>query len=164
MRIYPLPRPPVSSSLTSFSTFVQRAKPVNSTDTFFTLKIGISHPTGHPNREADIYTHLQQSLPSSQHEGRAYVRTLHEAFELDGPDGKHWCLVHPPLGVSMREWQEMFPEKRYPVELLKVLVRSLLLALDCLHEEGGVIHTGTTIPFPSPFLASLIPSFPSSED
>ncbi|KFX99303.1 hypothetical protein V490_01849 [Pseudogymnoascus sp. VKM F-3557] len=110
-------------------------------ESFYTLKIGISHPTGHPNREADIYTHLQRTLPSSEHEGRAYVRRLHEAFELDGPDGKHWCLVHPPLGVSMREWQETFPGQAFPVEILRGLVRSLLLALDCLHEEGGVIHT-----------------------
>lgn len=115
--------------------------PSHSSDSFYTLKIGISHPPGGRNREADIYTHLQ--TVSSQHEGRGYVRRLHEAFELEGPDGKHWCLVHPPLGVSVQEWQESFEGRRYPVGVLKGLVRSLLLALEFLHEEAGVIHTGT---------------------
>ncbi|KFY09136.1 hypothetical protein V492_05586, partial [Pseudogymnoascus sp. VKM F-4246] len=109
--------------------------------TFYTLKISIVHAAGTPNREADIYTHIQ-SL-SSPHEGRAYIRNLHEAFELEGPEGgrKHWCLVHAPLGISLRDYQDTFPGSKYPVGVLKGVVRRLLHALDFLHREAAVIHT-----------------------
>ncbi|OBT85686.1 CMGC/SRPK protein kinase [Pseudogymnoascus sp. 03VT05] len=108
-------------------------------NTFITLKITISHPPNTTNREADIYTHIQ-SL-SSRHEGKGHVRNLHEAFEIEGPDGKHWCLVHAPLGLSLQEWQRGFEGGKLTVGVLRGLVRSLLLALEFLHEEAGVIHT-----------------------
>ncbi|ELR03374.1 hypothetical protein VC83_01688 [Pseudogymnoascus destructans] len=108
-------------------------------NTFYTLKITISHPPNTTNREADIYNHIQ-SL-SSQHEGRGYVRELQESFGIEGPDGKHWCLVHQPLGVSLQEWQRGLPEGRLTGVVLRGVVRSLLQALDFLHEEAGVIHT-----------------------
>ncbi|OBT44961.1 CMGC/SRPK protein kinase [Pseudogymnoascus sp. WSF 3629] len=108
-------------------------------NTFTTLKITISHPPATTNREADIYTHIQ-SL-SSQHLGSGYVRNLQEAFEISGPDGKHWCLVHQPLGVSLQEWQGGFEGGRLRGEVLRGVVRCLLLALEFLHEEAGVIHT-----------------------
>ena len=72
------------------------------------------------------------------------MRELHEAFEIAGLDGRHWCLVHEPLGVSLREWQGGFEGGRVGGEVLRGVVRRILLALDFLHEEAGVIHTGNT--------------------
>lgn len=118
-------------------------------DKFYTLKVTISHAPKTTNREADIYTHIQ-SL-SSAHAGKRYVRELREAFEIQGPDGGHWCLVHPVLGVSVSEWLEGFEGGKVPVGVMRGLVRSLLQALDFLHEEAGVIHTGTPTLFPIPF-------------
>ncbi|OBT61692.1 CMGC/SRPK protein kinase [Pseudogymnoascus sp. 23342-1-I1] len=109
-------------------------------DKFYTLKLTISHHPHTTNREADIYT-LIQSLPPSPHAGRAHVRELREAFEIQGPEGRHWCLVHPVLGLSVQEWLEGFEGGRVPVGVMKGLVRCLLEALDFLHEEAGVIHT-----------------------
>ncbi|KFY31328.1 hypothetical protein V494_07969, partial [Pseudogymnoascus sp. VKM F-4513 (FW-928)] len=132
--------------------------------TFYTLKISIVHDAGTPNREADIYTHIQ-SL-SSPHEGRAYIRNLHEAFELEGPEEggarrKHWCLVHAPLGISLRDYQDTFPGSRYPVGVLKGVVRRLLHALDFLHREAAVIHTDIQ---PSNVLLALPPRTEGGEE
>lgn len=79
----------------------------------------------------------------SQHIGVGHVRRLHEAFELSGPDGQHYCLVHPPMGISIDEYQETFPDAQYPNPILKPLLCCLFKALDLLHSEAGVIHTGT---------------------
>ncbi|KFZ18477.1 hypothetical protein V501_01203 [Pseudogymnoascus sp. VKM F-4519 (FW-2642)] len=105
-----------------------------SDNTFYTIKIGTKHNGG--RREAEIYEHIQTL--GSQHLGCKHVRELHEAFELPGP---HYCLVHDPLAMSADEFQETFPDSQYPPIILKPLIRCLLMALDSLHSEAGVIHT-----------------------
>ncbi|OBT85688.1 hypothetical protein VE02_05959 [Pseudogymnoascus sp. 03VT05] len=106
-------------------------------NTFYTIKIGTKDNGG--RREAEIYEHIQAL--DSEHLGRGHLRKLHEAFELSGPDGQHYCLVHPPLGMSIDEFQQTFPDGQYPNIILKPLLRYLLQALDFLHSEAGVIHT-----------------------
>jgi serine/threonine-protein kinase SRPK3 len=113
---------------------------LNSNNTFYTIKIGTKNLIGGGHREAAIYEHIQAL--DSEHVGRGHIRKLHEAFELSGPDGQHYCLVHPPLGMSIDEFQQTFPDGQYPPVILKPLIRCLLQALDFLHSEAGVIHTG----------------------
>lgn len=109
-------------------------------DTFYSIKIGGSHLNDSKNREAAIYEHLQAL--DSQHVGCGFVRELHETFELSGTDGQHYCLVHHPLGISIDEYQQTFPNNKYPGIILKALLSCLFKALDFLHSEAGVIHTG----------------------
>ncbi|KAF2825552.1 hypothetical protein CC86DRAFT_294042, partial [Ophiobolus disseminans] len=52
------------------------------------------------NRELDFYERV--SSMESQHPGQAYIRGLYGKFELDGPTGKHLCLVHPPMHMTIR--------------------------------------------------------------
>ncbi|KFY44067.1 hypothetical protein V494_01642 [Pseudogymnoascus sp. VKM F-4513 (FW-928)] len=106
-------------------------------NTFYTIKIGTTHNDG--NREAATYKHLQPV--ALLHPGRRYVRKLHEAFELSGPNGQHSCLVHPPLEMNLDEFQQTFPNYQYPPILLKALLHCLFSALDFLHLGAGVIHT-----------------------
>ncbi|KFY58945.1 hypothetical protein V496_05902 [Pseudogymnoascus sp. VKM F-4515 (FW-2607)] len=109
-----------------------------SDNTYYTIKINAKHLNG-GNREAAIYEHLKAL--GSQHIGVGHVRKLHEAFELSGPDGQHYCLVHPPMGISIDEYQETFPGAQYPNPILKPLLCCLFKALDLLHSEAGVIHS-----------------------
>jgi serine/threonine-protein kinase SRPK3 len=109
----------------------------NSDNTYYTIKIGTKDNGG--RREAEIYEHIKAI--GSQHVGSKHVRKLHEAFELPGP---HYCLVHNPLAMSVDEFQETFPDAQYPNIILKPLISCLLMALDFLHSEAGVIHTGTS--------------------
>lgn len=113
---------------------------LNSDNTFYTIKIGATHLNG-GNREAAIYEHLQAL--GSQHVGCGHVRKLHEAFDPSGPDGKHYCLVHTPLAMIIDALQGTFPDTQYPPIILKALLNCLFKALDFLHSEAGVIHTGT---------------------
>jgi hypothetical protein len=103
------------------------------------VKIGTTH-VKRDNQEAKIYSHLSNIRTS--HIGRENVRMLHEAFEMKGPDGHHHCVVHTPLGMNLSEFQDTFPDKRLQADLLKGLVIALLQALDFLHTQADVIHTG----------------------
>jgi serine/threonine-protein kinase SRPK3 len=50
--------------------------------------------------------------------------------------------VHEPLGVSLETFRNVMPTKRLHEGLLKAVLRHLLQALDCLHSDAKIIHTG----------------------
>ncbi|KAH7390748.1 non-specific serine/threonine protein kinase [Phaeosphaeria sp. MPI-PUGE-AT-0046c] len=94
-----------------------------------------------PNRELDFYEHV--SSIESQHHGQAYIRGLYGEFELDGPTGKHLCLVHPPMHMNIRQLQYLNPAQAHKLDipLLKCTLANVLKALSFLHDEATVIHT-----------------------
>jgi serine/threonine protein kinase len=94
-----------------------------------------------PNRELEFYEHV--SSLQSQHRGQAYIRGLYGEIELDGPTGKHLCLVHPPMHMTIRQLQYQNSAHKLNVPLLKWTLTNLLKALSYLHDEAKVVHTGT---------------------
>ena len=103
------------------------------------MKVGTTN-TKHENQEARIYDRLGKI--HTPHIGQKNVRVLHEAFKMEGPHGNHHCLVHTPLGMNLSEFQDTFQFKEFPEDLVKGLLIRLLQALDFLHTQAGVIHTG----------------------
>jgi hypothetical protein len=93
------------------------------------------------SRELDFYEHV--SSLESQHRGQAYIRGLYGEFELNGPTGKHVCLVHPPMHMIIRQLQYQNPAHKLNVPLLKWTLTNVLKALSFLHDESKVVHTGT---------------------
>jgi hypothetical protein len=79
----------------------------------------------------------------SQHRGQAYIRGLYEEFELDGPTGKHLCLVHPPMHMTIQQLQYLNSAHKLNVPLLKWTLANVLKALSFLHDEAKIVHTGT---------------------
>jgi serine/threonine-protein kinase SRPK3 len=76
----------------------------------------------------------------SRNPGRANIITLMDSFEVSSIHGRHLCLVHEAMGI--------FPKiggQGLPVPLVKVVVKQLLLALDFLHRECQVVHTGALL-------------------
>lgn len=68
-----------------------------------------------------------------------------DKFELTGPRGIHQCIVYEPLLTSLLHFQATLDPKSLPEDLLKGALQQLLLALDYLHSEAHVIHTGLWI-------------------
>lgn len=66
-------------------------------------------------------------------------------FEVDGPHGRHICLVHEALGGSLYDMKNRAPYQVLNTEILRPAIRALLLALEYLHDVTHVIHTGTAI-------------------
>ena len=91
-------------------------------------------------RELPIYEHI--NTLRSEHGGSDRVRKFLESFEIEGPHGKHICLVHQPLGISLADLRELTPEGFFGLDLIKQTLRDLLGGLQFLHEEAHVIHTG----------------------
>ncbi|EZF36125.1 serine/threonine-protein kinase [Trichophyton mentagrophytes] len=101
------------------------------------LKVYICSPGA--EQECNVLRHLE-SLKSS-HPGKEKFRTMLDAFTADGPSGRHQCLVHEPLLTSISHLQASLPNQRLTEQVLKLLLKELLVTLDYLHTEAQVIHT-----------------------
>lgn len=65
-----------------------------------------------------------------------------EKFEVTSPKGIHQCIVYEPLLTSLLHFQATLDPMSLPEDLLKGALQQLLQALDYLHSEAHVIHTG----------------------
>lgn len=82
------------------------------------------------------------SSVKTNHPGSSLVRKMIEEFEITGPSGSHQCIVYEPLLTSLLHFQATLKPQSLPEDLLKGALQQLLLALDYLHSEAHVIHTG----------------------
>ncbi|RMZ74918.1 hypothetical protein DV736_g6715, partial [Chaetothyriales sp. CBS 134916] len=110
------------------------------TPNYVALKIFTRQSVAAGTHEAKIYEHINKT--ESNHPGRKYVRKCIDTFECEGPNGMHKCLVHPPLWKSIWSLLRSGDEHRLPEPLLKTVVGCLLRALDYLHSECHLVHTG----------------------
>ena len=92
------------------------------------------------NPELQAYLHLDTL--QSQHEGRRYFREACDYFKVDGLRGEHLCLVQEPLGVSLGDVLNRFQRGPLEASAVRYIVRRVLKALDYLHTEAKIVHTG----------------------
>jgi serine/threonine protein kinase len=91
------------------------------------------------DRELDVFRRI--SKITKQQPGHASVRTLLDSFELDGPNGRHRCLVHKPLWESVRNIKNSNEVVRLPTPVVALILKNVFEALELLHNECHVVHT-----------------------
>lgn len=67
-----------------------------------------------------------------------------DQFKHNGPNGEHVCFVFDVMGYHLGFQSAKYEDGKLPVLSVKSVVRQLLLGLDFLHRECGIIHTGMT--------------------
>ena len=90
--------------------------------------------------EVRIERHIANSNPL--HPGHEHVRTLVAHFEKEGPDGTHICMVYDPMRETLSSVLKRARNRTLSLRSIKQIVHLLLTALDYLHSECHVIHTG----------------------
>lgn len=110
--------------------------------TYNTLKVFTRE--GIDENELSTYKVLSNGNPS--HPGYGHVRTALSTFTIPRPKGDHQCLVQKPMWDSFQDLQNRNPTHRFTEELLKAGLSQILLALDYLHSECRLVHTGETPP------------------
>lgn len=75
------------------------------------------------------------------HPGHAHLVKLLDYFDQKGPNGVHICMVFEVLGENMLSLIRRYKHKGIPVRFVKQIAKQILLALDFLHRECGIIHT-----------------------
>ncbi|EZF91683.1 hypothetical protein H113_07441 [Trichophyton rubrum MR1459] len=119
------------------------ARDLRNTDDGFTyvaLKIYVNRYI--KRDETAIYDRINAASNVESHPGCRYVRKLLTSFNIQGSHGKHLCVVHQALGMSMDQLLRCFPRRSIPMDSMKRCLRQFLITLDFLHTEAGIIHTG----------------------
>lgn len=101
-------------------------------------------------RSADHYTEtaldeielLKKIVSANEnHPGRQHVVSLLDHFQHEGPNGSHVCMVFEVLGENLLGLIKKYHHRGTPVHLVKQITKQILLGLDYLHRECGIIHT-----------------------
>ncbi|KAL4860333.1 hypothetical protein BDV12DRAFT_121081 [Aspergillus spectabilis] len=91
--------------------------------------------------EREILLRILEVSRRSSYHGRNYVSHLLEHFTHTGPNGDHVCLAFDVLGHHLDFQAARYADGKLPVKAVKVITRQLLLGLDFLHRECGIVHT-----------------------
>nr|OQO21687.1 hypothetical protein B0A51_10756 [Rachicladosporium sp. CCFEE 5018] len=75
------------------------------------------------------------------HPGRQHVVSLLDSFNHKGPHGTHVCMVFEVLGENLLGLIKRWNHRGIPMPLVKQITKQVLLGLDYLHRECGIIHT-----------------------
>jgi serine/threonine-protein kinase SRPK3 len=89
--------------------------------------------------EIKLLNKVVQANPN--HPGRRYVVSLLDSFEHKGPHGVHVCMVFEVLGENLLGLIKRWNHRGIPMPLVKQITKQVLLGLDYLHRECGIIHT-----------------------
>lgn len=78
---------------------------------------------------------------NKDHPGRRHVVSLLDSFNHKGPNGVHVCMVFEVLGENLLGLIKRWNHRGIPMPLVKQITKQVLLGLDYLHRECGIIHT-----------------------
>lgn len=84
---------------------------------------------------------ILQSIFAADEQRRQPVVTLLDKFNHVGPNGRHVCLVFEVMGGSLLHLIKRFNFRGIPRDLVKRIVRDILVGLDFLHSQCRIIHT-----------------------
>ena len=89
--------------------------------------------------EIKLLNKIVQAKPD--HPGRKHVVSLLDSFEHKGPNGIHVCMVFEVLGENLLGLIKRWNHRGIPMPLVKQITKQVLLGLDYMHRECGIIHT-----------------------
>lgn len=113
----------------------------NTTGKHVALKVvrSAAHYTETAIDEIKLLNKIVQAKPD--HPGRKHVVSLLDFFEHKGPNGVHVCMVFEVLGENLLGLIKRWNHRGIPTPLVKQITKQVLLGLDYLHRECGIIHT-----------------------
>lgn len=91
---------------------------------------------------------IQQA--NKKHPGAEYVRSMIDTMLIPRSGGDHQCLIQQPLWDSLHDLRRRRDTPCFTEELLKLTLVQIFHALDFLHTECRLVHTGK--PPTRPFL------------
>ena len=89
--------------------------------------------------EIKLLNKIVQANPN--HPGRKHVVSLLDSFEHRGPNGVHVCMVFEVLGENLLGLIKRWNHRGIPMPLVRQITKQVLLGLDYLHRDCGIIHT-----------------------
>ncbi|SAM84511.1 related to dis1-suppressing protein kinase dsk1 [Ustilago bromivora] len=98
-----------------------------------------SHYTETALDEIKLLQRLVSANPN--HPGRRHCVSLLDHFRHKGPNGSHVCMVFEVLGENLLGLIKRYQHRGVPPHIVKQIAKQVLLGLDYMHQECGIIHT-----------------------
>ncbi|KAF8926388.1 serine/threonine-protein kinase SRPK2 [Dissophora ornata] len=98
-----------------------------------------SHYTETAIDEIKLLERVVQANPDAP--GRKYVVELLDHFMHRGPNGLHVCMVFEVLGENLLSVIKRYRHRGIPIHLVRQIMHQVLMGLDYMHRECGIIHT-----------------------
>ncbi|KAI1301119.1 serine/threonine protein kinase, CMGC group [Mortierella claussenii] len=98
-----------------------------------------SHYTETAIDEIKLLERVVQANPNAP--GRKYVVELLDHFMHRGPNGLHVCMVFEVLGENLLSVIKRYRHRGIPIHLVRQIIHQVLMGLDYMHRECGIIHT-----------------------
>ncbi|OJJ46534.1 hypothetical protein ASPZODRAFT_132604 [Penicilliopsis zonata CBS 506.65] len=110
---------------------------------FVALKILRADCYGGPREifKKEMLLKISKVSENHDHQGCDYISHLLDHFKHQGPNGEHVCFAFDVLRSHLDSQAAKYEDGRIPVAMVKTITRQLLLRLDFLHRECGIIHT-----------------------
>ena len=110
---------------------------------YVSLKIYVSGYTR--GNEVAMYERINAVAAKTKHSGHEHIRKFITSFEVQGPYAKHTCIVQQALGITMDHLFPYLKNRSLTLDTVKPFLRQILFALDFLHTQAGIIHTGKPV-------------------
>lgn len=89
--------------------------------------------------EIQLLNKLRTSSPT--HPGRDHTVQLLDDFRHEGENGSHVCMVFEVLGENLLGLIKRYQHRGVPQHIVKQITKQVLMGLNYLHTECGIIHT-----------------------
>ncbi len=76
--------------------------------------------------------------------GQNLVSSLLDEFQLDGPNGRHTCLISEPAGCTIADSKEAGRKWIFPLATARAIITNLFQAVAFMH-DNGVVHAGKRV-------------------
>ncbi|KAL8668341.1 MAG: hypothetical protein Q9168_007028 [Polycauliona sp. 1 TL-2023] len=96
------------------------------------------------SNETHILQHFRDSpTETAPDNGKQYLSKMLDTFHIDGPNGRHQCLVSEPAACSIAFTKEMSIVGVFPIQVARAIVAKVVIGLHFLH-SSGVVHGDLT--------------------
>jgi len=116
--------------------------PSNSHRRFVALKIQKSAPhyLDAAKDEVQLLSRAKQKLDAN-HVHENYIAQMLDSFIVSAHNGKHVVFVFEVLGENLLDLIKSYNYRGLPMAIVKKIAKEVLLGLDWLHTQCGIIHT-----------------------
>ncbi|KDR77477.1 hypothetical protein GALMADRAFT_65792 [Galerina marginata CBS 339.88] len=121
------------------STWLVSDSQATETPQYYAAKILTAHATALHRKGLLLELEILKAIKELK--GIHKLPRLLDDFEIDGPHGKHLCLVTPVLSTDVSSFRRSAPSKRLGLQAVKIIVVQVVESLVSLH-AAQIIHTG----------------------
>ncbi|KAL2220221.1 kinase-like domain-containing protein [Thermoascus aurantiacus ATCC 26904] len=118
-----------------YQVLTKRARLPWKKDQYVTVKVTNTGPVNIASAEQEKISLQFLAEADPTHNGYRYITKLLDCFKIQGPGGRHLCLVFEPMREPLWLFQQNWPGNKFPVPIFKRIVRVLLEGVDYIHTK-----------------------------